>query len=37
MLSAGAVSPVAGLGVANVFPDAASVHCPSMNSFRGPR
>ena len=29
------VSPVAGFGVSNVLPDAASVHCPSMNSFRG--
>src|SRR5260370_25242795 len=29
------VSPVAGLGVADVFPEAASVHCPSMNSLRG--
>ena len=29
------VSPVAGLGVSNVLPDAASVHCPPMNSFRG--
>src|SRR6266568_7802875 len=29
------VSPVAGVGVSNVLPDAASVHCPSMNSFRG--
>src|SRR5277367_6864738 len=29
------VSPVAGLGVSNVLPDAASVHCPLMNSFRG--
>ena len=29
------VSPVAGLGVANVLPEAASVHCPSMNSLRG--
>ena len=26
------VSPVAGLGVSNVLPDAESVHCPSMNS-----
>ena len=26
------VSPVAGLGVSNVLPDAASAHCPSMNS-----
>jgi hypothetical protein len=31
----GEVSPVAGFGVSNVLPDAASVHCPSMNSFRG--
>src|SRR4029077_16335145 len=29
------VSPVAGLGVANVLPDAASAHCPLMNSCRG--
>jgi len=26
---------VAGFGVWNVLPDAASVHCPPMNSFRG--
>ncbi len=26
---------MAGSGVANVLPDAASVHCPLMNSFRG--
>ena len=26
---------MAGLGVSNVLPDAASVHCPPMNSFRG--
>jgi hypothetical protein len=26
------VSPVAGLGVSNVFPDAALVHCPLMKS-----
>ncbi len=29
------VSPVAGLGVSKVFPDAAATHCPSMNSWRG--
>ena len=29
------VSPVAGLGVSNVFPDAESDHRPSMNSCRG--
>src|SRR5499425_83156 len=29
------VSPVAGSGVSNVLPDAASAHCPLMNSFRG--
>ncbi len=29
------VAPVAGSGVANVFPDAASAHCPLMNSWRG--
>src|ERR1700722_13411659 len=29
------VSPGAGVGVANVSPDAASVHCPLMNSLRG--
>src|SRR5579872_4135416 len=29
------VSPVAGSGVSNVLPDAASDHCPLMNSWRG--
>src|SRR6516162_11530145 len=29
------VSPVAGLGVSNVLPDAASLHCPLMNIWRG--
>ncbi len=29
------VSPVAGLGVSKVRPDAASDHCPLMNSCRG--
>src|SRR5271157_2132504 len=29
------VSPVAGFGVSNVLPDAASVHCPLMNNWRG--
>ena len=29
------VSPVAGLGVSNVLPDAASIHCPLMNICRG--
>src|SRR6201986_5279861 len=28
-------SPGAGLGVSTVLPDAAAVHCPPMNSFRG--
>ena len=27
------VSPVAGLGVSNVLPDAASTHCPLMNNW----
>src|SRR6516164_10175950 len=29
------VSPVAGLGVSNVLPDAAWLHCPLMNIWRG--
>src|SRR6202790_832467 len=29
------VSPVAGLGVSNVLPEAASTHCPLMKSCRG--
>src|ERR1700683_2680563 len=29
------VSPVAGLGVSNVLPDAEAAHCPLMNSCRG--
>ena len=29
------VSPVAGSGVSNVLPDAASHHCPLMNSCCG--